>query len=163
MIGLTTKPRDKALLTLLYASGGRVSEICGLTWADVQATGESGQVTLFGKGGETRAVKLSVKTWAMLQDLRQGAGAGEAVFISQRGAAMTPQRIWQIVKAAAETAGIDGKVSPHWFRHSHATHALERGANIKLVQETLGHSDLRVTSMYTHARPDQSSALHLAV
>lgn len=163
MIGMTTKERDKALLTLLYASGGRVSEICALTWADVQPSGESGQVTLYGKGGDTRAVKLSAKTWAMLQTLRNGADSDQPVFASQMGGHMVASRVWQIVREAAQRAGITGKVSPHWFRHSHATHALERGANIKLVQETLGHSSLQVTSRYTHARPDQSSALHLAV
>ena len=163
MIGMTTKERDKALLTLLYASGGRVSEICALAWADVQQSGESGQVTLYGKGGDTRAVKLSAKTWAMLQDLRNGASSDQPVFASQMGGHMVASRVWQIVREAAQRAGIKGKVSPHWFRHSHATHALERGANIKLVQETLGHSSLQVTSRYTHARPDQSSALHLAV
>lgn len=163
MIGMTTKARDKALLTLLYASAGRVAEICALTWADVQPSGDSGQVTLFGKGGDTRAVKLSAKTWATLQQLRNGASNDEPVFVSQKGGALDTSAVWRIVRSAAQRAGIDGNVSPHWFRHSHATHALERGANIKLVQETLGHSSLAVTSRYTHARPDQSSALHLAV
>lgn len=163
MIGMTSKQRDKVLLTLLYASAGRVCEIVGLTWADVQSSGDSGQVTLFGKGGDTRAVKLSAKTWAMLQALRNGAGNGEPVFVSQKGGAMDTSAVWRVVRNAAKRAGIDGNVSPHWFRHSHATHALERGANIALVKDTLGHSSLAVTSRYTHARPDQSSALHLAV
>lgn len=163
MIALTTKQRDKALLTLLYASAGRVSEICGLTWADVQPSGDSGQVTLFGKGGETRAVKLSRATWVMLQALRNGASNAQPVFTSQMGGAMVQSRVLQIVREAAQRAGIAGNVSPHWFRHSHASHALDRGANIALVQQTLGHSSLAVTSRYTHAKPDQSSALHLAV
>jgi len=163
MIGMTSKQRDKVLLTLLYASAGRVSEIVGLTWADVQPSGDSGQVTLFGKGGDTRAVKLSVKTWQALQALRNGAGSNEPVFVSQKGGALDTSAVWRIVRSAAKRAGIDGNVSPHWFRHSHATHALERGANIALVKDTLGHSSLAVTSRYTHARPDQSSALHLAV
>lgn len=163
MIGLTTKQRDKVLLTLLYASAGRVSEIVGLMWTDVQPSGDSGQVTLFGKGGDTRAVKLSAKTWAMLQAMRNGAANDEPVFASQKGGALDTSQVWRIVRNAAQRAGIDGNVSPHWFRHSHATHALERGANIALVKDTLGHSSLQVTSRYTHARPDQSSALHLAV
>lgn len=163
VIALTTKDRDKVLLRLLYASAGRVSEICGLTWRDVQPSGDSGQVTLYGKGGETRAVKLSKETWKALQSLRDGAGGDAPVFASQMGGTMVPSRIWQIVREAAQRAGIVGNVSPHWFRHSHASHALERGASVALVRDTLGHSSLQVTSRYTHAKPDQSSALHLAV
>lgn len=163
MIALTTKERDKVLLRLLYASAGRVSEICGLTWRDVQPSGDSGQVTLYGKGGETRAVKLSKETWKALQAIRGTAGADAPVFASQMGGAMVPSRVWQIVREAAQRAGIMGSVSPHWFRHSHASHALERGASVALVRDTLGHSSLQVTSRYTHAKPDQSSALHLAV
>jgi integrase/recombinase XerD len=163
MIALTTKDRDKVLLRLLYASAGRVSEICGLCWCDVQPSGDSGQVTLFGKGGETRAVKLSKETWKSLQAIRNGAGNDAPVFASQMGGAMVASRIWQIVREAAQRAGIAGNVSPHWFRHSHASHALERGASVALVRDTLGHSSLQVTSRYTHAKPDQSSALHLAV
>lgn len=163
MIALTTKPRDKVLVRLLYASAGRVSEICGLTWRDVQPSGESGQVTLFGKGGDTRAVKLSAETWKALQGAKGEAGPDEPVFASQMGGAMVPSRIWQIVREAARRAGIVGNVSPHWFRHSHASHALDRGASVALVRDTLGHSSLAVTSRYTHAKPDQSSALHLAV
>lgn len=163
MITLTTKSRDKVLLTLLYASAGRVSEICGLTWADVQPSGNSGQVTLYGKGGETRAVKLSKATWKTLQALRGDAGADEPVFASQKGGRLDASQVWRIVRNAAKRAGIDGNVSPHWFRHSHASHALERGASVALVRDTLGHSSLQVTSRYTHAKPDTSSALHLAV
>lgn len=163
MIALTTKKRDKVLLRLLYASAGRVSEICALCWRDVQPSGDSGQVTLYGKGGETRAVKLSKDTWKALQEIRGQAAANDPVFASQMGGAMDPSRVWQIVREAAQRAGITGNVSPHWFRHSHASHALERGASVALVRDTLGHSSLAVTSRYTHAKPDQSSALHLAV
>ena len=163
MIALTSKERDKVLLRLLYASAGRVSEICTLTWRDCQPSGDSGQVTLYGKGGFTRAVKLSKETWKVLQGLRQGAGMDAPVFASQMGGAMVASRVWQIVREAAQRAGIDGNVSPHWFRHSHASHALERGASVALVRDTLGHSSLQVTSRYTHARPDTSSALHLAI
>lgn len=163
MIALTTKDRDKMLLRLLYASAGRVSEICGLCWRDAQPSGDSGQVTLYGKGGETRAVKLSRETWKALQAIRGSAGPDEPVFASQMGGAMVPSRVWQIVREAAQRAGIQGNVSPHWFRHSHASHALDRGASVALVRDTLGHSSLAVTSRYTHAKPDQSSALHLAV
>lgn len=163
MIALTKKDRDKVLIRLLYASAGRVSEVCALCWRDVQPSGESGQVTLFGKGGKTRAVKLSKETWKALQTLRSGAGADLPVFVSQKGGALDQSQVWRIVREAAKRAGIEGNVSPHWFRHSHASHALDRGASVTLVRDTLGHSSLAVTSRYTHAKPDQSSALHLAV
>lgn len=163
MIHQTTKQRDNVLLRVLYASAGRISEVCGLTWADVQPNGDSGQVTLFGKGGKTRAVKLSKATWQALQALRQGAGNDEPVFVSQKGGRLDETQIHRIVKAAAARVGIAGNVSAHWLRHSHASHALDRGANIALVRDTLGHSSLAVTSRYTHAKPNESSALHLAV
>jgi len=163
MIHQTTKQRDRVLLRLLYASAGRVSEVAGLSWRDVQPNGDSGQVNLFGKGGETRTVKLSVATWKELQALRNGADNEAPVFVSQKSGAMTERQMRRIVEAAAKRAGIAGNVSPHWLRHSHASHALERGASVALVRDTLGHSSLAVTSRYLHARPGDSSALHLAV
>lgn len=163
MIALTKKNRDKVLLRLLYASAGRVSEICALKWRDVRSSGERGQVTLFGKGAKTRAVVVSKATWQALQSLRGERRDDEAVFRSQKGGALASSQVWRIVRAAAKRAGIVGHVSPHWFRHSHASHALERGASVALVRDTLGHSSLAVTSMYTHARPTESSALHLAI
>ncbi len=164
MIHKTEKQRDNVLLRLLYASAGRISEVCSLTWKDVQPNGDSGQVTLFGKGGKTRAVKLSAPTWKALQALRVGAGDNQPVFISRKGAGRLDEtQVHRIVKAAAVRAGIVGNVSAHWLRHSHASHALDRGANIALVRDTLGHSSLAVTSRYTHAKPNESSALHLAI
>lgn len=163
MIHKTDKPRDNLLLRLLYASAGRISEICSLTWADVQPSGDSGQVTLFGKGGKTRAVKLSKPTWAALQAYRQGASNADPIFRSQKGGRLDETQVHRIVKAAAVRAGIVGNVSAHWLRHSHASHALDRGANVALVRDTLGHSSLAVTSRYTHAKPNESSALHLAI
>lgn len=165
MIALTPTERDRVLLRLLYASAGRVSEVCSLAWRDVQPSnsGESGQVTLFGKGEKTRAVVLSKATWQALLSLRGAALASDPVFLSQKGGALDPSQVWRIVRAAAKRAGISGNVSPHWFRHSHASHALDRGASVALVRDTLGHSSLAVTSMYTHAKPTESSALHLAI
>ena len=164
MIHKTDKQRDNVLLRLLYASAGRISEICSLTWKDVQPNGDTGQVTLFGKGGKTRAVKLSLGTWNTLQALRNGAGNDSPIFISRKGAGRLDEvQVHRIVKAAAVRAGIVGNVSAHWLRHSHASHALDRGANIALVRDTLGHSSLAVTSRYTHAKPNESSAMHLAI
>jgi len=163
MIHLTKKQRDQLLLRLLYATGARISEVCGLTWADVQLNGDTGQVTLFGKGGKTRAVKLSKATWQALLDFRADAVANDPVFQSQKGGALDSTQVHRIVKAAAQRAGIAGNVSAHWLRHSHASHSLDRGASIVLVRDTLGHSSLAITSRYTHAKPDQSSALYLGV
>lgn len=163
MIHKTTKQRDSLLIRLLYASGGRISEVCGLTWGDVQPNGDTGQVTLFGKGGKTRAVKLSKATWQALQAYKQGEAPTDPVFRSQKGGKLTTVQVHRIVKQAAKQAGIPGDVSAHWLRHSHASHALDRGANIALVRDTLGHSSLAVTSRYTHAKPDDSSAMHLAI
>lgn len=164
MIALTKKQRDQVLLRVLYASAGRVSEVCSLTWQDAQPNGDSGQVTLFGKGEKTRAVVLSRQNWQALQALRPAAAKPhDPIFTSQKGGHLDASQVHRIVRAAAQRAGIAGNVSPHWLRHSHATHALDRGASVALVRDTLGHSSLSVTSMYTHAKPSESSALHLAI
>jgi integrase/recombinase XerD len=129
-----------------------------LRWVDVQPNGDSGQVALFGKGGKTRFVKLSKETWKALQCFRSGAPNSAPVFVSQKGGALDASQVHRIVKAAAARAGIDGNVSAHWLRHSHASHSLDRGANIAVVRDTLGHSSLAITSRYTHAKPNESSS-----
>lgn len=164
MVYKTSKVRDQMVIRLLYVSGGRISEVCGLTWADVQPNGDSGQLTLFGKGGKTRTVKLSKATWEALVAFRPMVyELADPVFVSQKGGKLDETMVHRIVKAAAKNAGIKGNVSAHWLRHSHASHALDRGTNIALIKETLGHSSLQVTSRYVHARPDDSSATHLAL
>jgi len=163
MLHTTKNPRDALLLRMLYATAARVSELCGLTWADVQPNGDSGQVTLFGKGSKTRAVKLSAPTWEALQAARQNAPVDRPVFVSRKGGKLDPSQVHRIVRAAARRAGIKGNVSAHWLRHSHASHALERGATVALVRDTLGHASLATTSRYTHAKPNDSSALHLII
>lgn len=163
MFAAAKRRRDRVLLRVLYASGARVSEVCGLRWRDVQPNGEGGQITVYGKGGDTRAILLSAATWKQLQGLRADAGADDPVFRSQKGGHLDPSAVHRIVRSAAERAGIEGNVSPHWLRHSHATHALERGASLPLVSDTLGHSSRAITGRYLHARPDDSSGLHLSV
>jgi site-specific recombinase XerD len=163
MIHRTSKQRDNVLIRLLYASAARISEVCALHWGDVQPNGNSGQVTLFGKGGKTRAVKLSVATWKALQGLRAGAANDAPLFVSQKGGPLDSTQVHRIVKAAAVRAGVSGNVSAHWLRHSHASHALDRGANVALVRDTLGHSSLETTSRYTHAKPSESSATYLSI
>lgn len=159
-----TSGRDNLLLRLLYASAARVSELVALQWRDVTPNGESGQVTLYGKGEETRRVLLSPATWQALQAMRPiDAAPDSPVFVSQKGGHLDASQVHRIVRAAARRAGIQGNVSPHWFRHSHASHALDRGASVALVRDTLGHASIATTSKYLHARPNDSSALHLAI
>src|SRR3569832_1374491 len=158
----TAEGRDRVLLKLLYLSGGRVSEICGLCWRDAIARPDGGQLSLFGKGGRTRAVLLPPSAWAELTALRNGAGPDAPIFASRKGRGqLDPSQIRRIVYAAAAKAGLPQKVSPHWMRHAHASHALDRHAPIHLVQATLGHTSVATTGRYLHARPTDSSSFYL--
>ena len=135
-----------------------------MTWQGMQVRDDGGQVTVFGKGGKTRHVLLSTATWAELVKLRNGGDQDAPVFPSRRGGGhLDPSAAWRIVRKAAPRAGIEGNVSPHWLRHAHASHALERGAPVALVRDTLGHSSVSTTNGYLHARPNDSSARYLAV
>ena len=164
LLALEPHPRNRVLLRLLYAAGGRVSEICNLKWRDVQPRDAAGQITIFGKGGKTRTVLLSADTWAELITLQGDAGPDAPVFVSRKGQGhLHPSQAWRIVRAAAERAGVDLPVSPQWLRHAHASHALDQGCPIHLVQATLGHASVATTGKYLHARPDDSSARYLAV
>jgi integrase/recombinase XerD len=161
MIALERRPRDRAMLTLLYASAVRVSELVALRWSDAQPRGDSGQITVFGKGGKTRTLLLPVSTWRSLLSIRGNAREDDPIFRSRKGGHLDPSSVLRVVKAAAKRAGIDRPVSPHWFRHGHASHALDRGAPIHLVQAQLGHRSLATTSAYSHARPNESSSSFL--
>ncbi len=164
ILSLEPNIRNRAILTLLYASGVRVSELCGLCWRDVQGNGDGAQVTVFGKGGKTRAVQLPESVAGFLNKLRGKAGDDDPVFRSRRhGQALTPVAVLRVVRHAAQRAGIELPVSPHWLRHAHASHALDRGAPIHLVQATLGHASITTTGRYLHARPKDSSSRFLAI
>jgi len=164
LLALETQPRNHVLLKLLYAAGLRVSELCALTWRDFQPRDEGGQITVYGKGGKTRVILLPSGIWRDLIDLRGDANADAPVFPSRKQHGhLSEVQVWRIVRAAARRAGIAGAVSPHWLRHAHASHALDRGAPPHLVQATLGHASLATTSRYAHARPSDSSARYLAV
>jgi len=164
ILSLEPDQRNRALLLLLYASGVRVSEACGLCWRDVQASGAGAQVTVFGKGGKTRAIQLPSSVAQVLTKLRGQAGEDVPVFRSRKhAAALRPLAVLRIVRQAARRAGIDAAVSPHWLRHAHASHALDRGAPIHLVQATLGHASITTTGRYLHARPADSSGRFLAL
>jgi integrase/recombinase XerD len=164
ILSLEPDGRNRALLVLLYASGVRVSEACGLCWRDVQPNGDGAQVTVFGKGGKTRAVQLPASVAQLLTNLRGQTGEDAPVFASRKhGAALGPLAVLRIVRQAARRAGLAAAVSPHWFRHAHASHALDRGAPIHLVQATLGHASIATTGRYLHARPADSSSRFLLV
>ena len=149
--------RDRAVLELLYATGMRVSELTGLSLADLDHEDECCMV--FGKGGKERLVpvgKAALKAVerylaAVRPALDRGGGRGKgALFLNQRGTPLGRMSVWTIVKRAAERAGIERRISPHTLRHSCATHMLEGGADLVAVQEMLGHADISTTQIYTH-------------
>jgi integrase/recombinase XerD len=163
LLALETDSRNAALLRLIYGAGLRISEAGGLRWRDLQPRADAGQVTVFGKGGKTRVVLLPKGIWRVLVQLRGEAAADDPVFLSQKGGALDPSAVHRVVKAAAARAGLPAELSAHWLRHAHASHALDRGAPIHLVQTTLGHASVATTGRYLHARPTDSSARYLAV
>ncbi len=165
ILSLEPNLRNRALLTLLYASGVRVSELCALSGRDLQPNQDGGQITVFGKGGVTRSIQIPASVWKLLLGLRTSNTApGDAVFRSRKGKSggrLRPVAVLRIVRQAAHRAGIELAISPHWFRHAHASHALDRGAPIHLVQATLGHASITTTGRYLHARPKESSSRFL--
>jgi site-specific recombinase XerD len=162
MLALTPEGRDGAILRLLYTSGMRISELCFLRWRDLQERDDAGQVTVFGKGGKSRTILLTQPTWSMVVALRGDASLDGPVFTSRSGKALDQTAVHRIVRKAAKAAGISANVSAHWLRHSHASHAIDRGAPISLVQVTLGHASVATTGKYLHARPNDSSARFVA-
>lgn len=162
MIASETVNRNRVILRLLYFGGLRVSELCGLQWKDLkERPGAGGQITVFGKGDRTRVILLPAGIWGDLIQLGRGE-ADDPVFHSYvDGGHLHRTHVWRIVKAAAQRAGINREVSPHWLRHAHASHSLDRGAPIHLVQQTLGHSSLATITRYLHAKPTDSSANYL--
>lgn len=148
--------RDRAMLEMLYGSGLRVSELVSLR-AD-QVDWDEGFLRVQGKGGKTRFVPLggvaaealrSYLRYARQHLLREGQRAA-TLFLSNRGSALSRDRVWQIIKQRARSAGIDENVYPHMMRHSFATHLLENGADLRVIQDMLGHADLATTQIYTH-------------
>jgi integrase/recombinase XerD len=159
--------RNYVLILLLYASGIRCEEVCNLQWKDVKAMGESGQITVFGKERETRAVLLHQKAWDALQTIQpENVQPDDYVFASRQmsprdGRAsyrLTEARVWQIVTGIAKKAGV--KASPHFFRHAHATHTMGKVSQ-RIIQETLGWKSPMVMMRYQHVMPSESSSLVL--
>lgn len=162
LIATADTPRNRLMLMLLYVAGVRVSELASLRWRDARPHRGGGQITVFGKGGKTRTIRLEGEAWARLEEARGMAGPDDPIVASRRGHGhLTGSQVLRIVKAAAKRAGIERPVSPHWLRHCHASHALDAGAPIHLVQATLGHTSVATTSRYLHARPTESSSRFL--
>ena len=161
MIALEPNPRNHAMLRLLYATGLRISELCGLRWQDLRGTKAGGQAAVFGKGGKTRTVLLPPKLWRQVGALRGDAAAEAPVFRSTKGGALDRSQAHRIVKAAARRAGLPDEVSAHWLRHAHASHSLDHGAPLHVLQASLGHTSLNTTTRYLHARPGDGSAKYL--
>ena len=163
LIALETNPRNHALLRFLYVTAVRVSELCQLRWADMLSNDDgSGTVIVEGKGGRERTISVEAAPWAEVVALRGGARPDAPVFASRQGGHLDTAQVWRIVRAAARRAGIAGDVSPHWIRHAHASHAIERGAPLPLVRDTLGHASISTTDVYAHARQGDSSGRYLS-
>ncbi len=147
--------RDRAILETLYATGMRVSELVGLDVEDLDIT--EAEVRVMGKGSRERVVPLGSKSLEALRDyLKEGrpllarSPGQRALFLNSRGRRITRQGVWEILKSRAEKVGLRGKVTPHTLRHSCATHLLERGADLRYIQELLGHASIGTTQVYTH-------------
>lgn len=158
--------RDIAILEMMYGSGMRISELIELNLEDVHIT--MGFVRVFGKGGKERIIPLgrgaltacsNYLTEARPQ-LQGTAAKTEAFFITQRGKRFTRQGCWKIIKEHAQTAGITKEITPHVLRHSFATHLIENGADLRAVQELLGHSDISTTQIYTHVSKTRLSEVY---
>jgi integrase/recombinase XerD len=162
--------RDRAILETLYATGVRISELVGLDRRDLDL--EDALVRVFGKGSKERVVPVGRSARAALADyLARGRPElerpatrarvpGDPLFLNARGGRLTRQGCWKIVTAAGERVGLAGRLSPHVLRHSCATHMLEHGADIRVVQELLGHASLSTTQVYTRVSPERLRAVY---
>ncbi|HWP02429.1 MAG TPA: site-specific tyrosine recombinase XerD [Gemmatimonadaceae bacterium] len=158
--------RDRALLEVAYSSGLRISELVGLETRDIIM--EDGLVRVMGKGGKERLVPLGRAALGALalylRELRPRLDKGETsagrVFLNARGGPLSRMGAWKIVRRHVARAGIDKRVSPHTLRHSFATHLLERGADLRAVQEMLGHADISTTQIYTHVDREYLRKVH---
>jgi integrase/recombinase XerD len=157
--------RDGALLEFAYATGARVSEVVGLKLQDVLY--EDGLARLFGKGSKERIVPVGRRALGAValyaREIRprldKGNGRGR-VFLNARGTPLSRVGAWGIIKRAARLAGLSKRVTPHTLRHTFATHLLEGGADLRAVQEMLGHADLATTQLYTHVDRDYLRSVH---
>lgn len=145
--------RNYLIALVLYNTGLRISELCGLKWRNLHQHGDAGVLTVVGKGAKARAVPLSQRVYALLLATRTGVGVDSPIFLSRKGGHLDTSAVERIISQAGKDAGIAGKVSPHWLRHSCASHAAYKGAPIHLIQQQLGHESMRTTGQYLHTRP----------
>lgn len=157
--------RDRALLELLYATGMRAAEAAGLQRGDVNF--QAGFSRVFGKGGRERIVPVHAGALRALQEYLEqlrpglvGEGRCEAVFVSRTGRALSRIEVWRIVRRAARRAGLAGRVTPHTLRHCFGSHLLQGGADLRSVQEMLGHADVATTQIYTHVDQEHLRSVH---
>ena len=153
------------MLEVLYATGLRVSELVGLKLSEVSMV--DSLVRIVGKGSKERLVPLGeeARAWLVryLQEARPrllGARQAESVFVTQRATGMTRQMFWVLIRRHALRAGIEAQLSPHTLRHAFATHLLNHGADLRVVQVLLGHADISTTQIYTHVARARLKALH---
>ena len=158
--------RDRAILETLYACGLRVSELLNLKQRDLLLDGEI--IRVFGKGSKERIVPIGSSALFWISEYRQkvrhlfikNSETEDLLFLNQRGKGLSRMAIWKLVDKCTNLAGIEVKVHPHTFRHSFATHLLEGGADLRAVQEMLGHSDISTTQIYTHLDNDYIREVH---
>jgi integrase/recombinase XerD len=158
--------RDRAMIELLYAAGLRVSELVSLEYSSVNL--QQGVVRVMGKGNKERLIPMGDEAVNWIQqyldnarsDIMQGKGISPQLFVTKRGEGMTRQAFWYLIKRHALSIGIKQKISPHTLRHAFATHLLNHGADLRVVQLLLGHSDLSTTQIYTHVAKARLQALH---
>lgn len=157
--------RDRAILELFYASGVRLSELISAKLENLSL--EEGWIRVTGKGSKTRlspvggAAREALEAYLThARPLLVKAKTGSHIFLSQRGQDLTRERVWQIVKKRAELAGLQNHVHPHLLRHSFATHLLNNGADLRVIQEMLGHADIATTQIYTHVDQKRLKQVH---
>lgn len=157
--------RDRAMLELLYATGLRVSELVGLRLVELSLN--DGLVRVIGKGSKERIVPLGEEARAWIERYFAHARpallngrSSDAVFVTQRAHAMSRQMFWRLIKRYAMLAGINAPLSPHGLRHAFATHLLNHGADLRVVQLLLGHADISTTQIYTHVARERLKAVH---
>lgn len=157
--------RDKAMLELLYASGLRVSELVAVSVNEVST--QDGVVRVTGKGNKTRLVPMGEEAADWIDRYLKEARPAilnqrltDALFVTTRAAGMTRQAFWHIIKRYTKLAGIDKPISPHVLRHAFATHLLNHGADLRVVQMLLGHADISTTQIYTHVARERLKSLH---